>query len=77
MLTFLNQDFSKLSMFECTCSSHVNLTGIPVYFIDYSEFITGQCKKILSRPNKNEIKCFNLGSKKRALRPHWRTIIAG
>ena len=29
--------------------------GIPIYFIDHSEFITVQCKKILSRAN-NEIK---------------------
>ena len=32
--------------------------GIPIYFIDHSEFITVQCKKILSRANNNEIKCF-------------------
>ena len=40
--------------------------GIPIYFIDHSEFITVQCKKILSRANKNEIKCFDFGSIKRA-----------
>ena len=49
--------------------------GIPIYFIDHSEFITIQCKKILSRAN-NEIKCFEFSSIKRALRPHLRTIIA-
>ena len=49
--------------------------GIPVYFIDHSEFITVQCKKILSRAN-NEIKCFEFSSIKRALKPHLRTIIA-
>ena len=48
--------------------------GIPIYFIDHSEFITVQCKKILSRAN-NEIKCFDFSSIKRALRPHLRTII--
>ena len=47
--------------------------GIPIYFIDHSEFITVQCKKILSRAN-NEIKCFQFSSIKRALRPHLRTI---
>ena len=49
--------------------------GIPIYFIDDSEFITVQCKKILSRAD-NEIKCFEFSSIKRALRPHLRTIIA-
>ena len=49
--------------------------GIPIYFIDHSEFITLQCKKILSRAN-NEIKCSEFSSIKRALRPHLRTIIA-
>ena len=50
--------------------------GIPIYFIDHSEFTTtAQCKKILSRAN-NEIKCFEFSSIKRALRPHLRTIIA-
>ena len=49
--------------------------GIPIYFIDHSEFITVQCKKILSRAN-NEIKCFEFSSIKRALRSHLRTIIA-
>ena len=49
--------------------------GIPIYFIDHSEFITVQCKKILSRAN-NEIKCFDFSSIKRPLRPHLRTIIA-
>ena len=38
---------------------------IPIYFIDHSEFITVQCKKILSRAN-NEIKCFEFSSIKRA-----------
>ena len=42
--------------------------GIPIYFIGHSEFITVQCKKILSRAN-NEIKCFEFSSIKRALRP--------
>ena len=49
--------------------------GIPIYFIDHSEFITVQCKKIPSRAN-NEIKCFEFSSIKRALRPHLRTILA-
>ena len=49
--------------------------GIPIYFIDHSEFITVQRKKILSRAN-NEIKCFEFSSIKRPLRPHLRTIIA-
>ena len=49
--------------------------GIPIYFTDHSEFITVQCKKILSREN-NEIKCFEFSSIKRALRPHLRTITA-
>ena len=48
--------------------------GIPIHFIDHSEFITVQCKKILSRAN-NEIKCFEFSSIKRALRPHLRTTI--
>ena len=43
----------------------MNQAGIPVYFIDHSEFITGQCGKILNRANKNEIKCFDFGSIKR------------
>ena len=51
--------------------------GIPIYFIDHSEFITVQCEKILSRANNNEIKCSEFGSIKRTLRPHLRTIIAG
>ena len=51
--------------------------GIPIYFIVHSEFITVQCKKILSRANNNEIKGFEFGSIKRALRPHLRRIIAG
>ena len=41
---------------------------IPVYFITHFEFITGQDKKVLSRVNKNEIKCFDFSSMKRALR---------
>ena len=49
--------------------------GISIYFIDHSEFITVQCKKILSRAN-NEIKCFEFSNIKRALRAHLRTIIA-
>ena len=49
--------------------------GIPIYFIDHSEFITVQCKNIISRAN-NEIKCFEFSSIKRELRPHLRTIIA-
>ena len=49
--------------------------GIPIYFIDHSEFITVQCKKILSKAN-NETKCFEFSSIKRALRPPFRTIIA-
>ena len=49
--------------------------GVPIYFIDHSEFITVQCKKILNKAN-NEIKCFEFSSIKRALRPHLRTIIA-
>ena len=58
---------------------HASITsiklGIPIHFIDHSELITVQCKKILSRAN-NEIKCFEFSSIKRALRPHLRTIIA-
>ena len=50
--------------------------GIPIYFLDHSEFITGQSEKILNRANENVIKCFEFGSIKRALRPHLRTIIA-
>ena len=46
---------------------------IPIYFMDHSEFITVQCKKILSRAN-NEIKCFEFSSIKRALRPHLRQL---
>ena len=34
--------------------------------IDHSEFISGQCKMILGRANKNQIKCFDFGSIKRA-----------
>ena len=50
--------------------------GIPIYFIDHSEFITVQCNpQIISRAN-NEIKCSEFSSIKRALRPHLRTIIA-
>ena len=51
--------------------------GIFIYFINHSEFITVQWEKILSRANNNEIKCFEFGSTKRALRPHLRAIIAG
>ena len=40
-------------------------------------FITGQCKQIIGRANKNEIKCFDFGSIKRTIRRHLRTIIAG
>ena len=49
--------------------------GIPIYFVDHSEFITVQCKEIHSRAN-NEMKCFQFSSIKRALIPHLRTIIA-
>ena len=38
---------------------------------------TVECEKILGRANNNEIKCFEFGSIKGALRPHLRTIIAG
>ena len=48
--------------------------GIPVYFKDLSAFITGQCKKILSKAIKNEMKCFDFGSIKRTLRPHLRQL---
>ena len=48
---------------------------IPTHFIDHSEFITVQYKKILSRAN-DEIKCFEFSSIKRTLRHHLRTIIA-
>ena len=41
--------------------------GIPIYFIDHSEFITDQCKKILSKANKNKIMCFEFGSIKKAV----------
>ena len=33
----------------------MNQAGHPVYFINHSEFITGKCKKILSRVNKIDI----------------------
>ena len=49
---------------------------IPIYFTDYSEFITDQFKKILSKAIKNEIKRFDFGSIKRKLTPYLRTIIA-
>ena len=42
-----------------------------------SEFITVQCKKILSRANNKKIKCAEFGSIKRALKPHLKTITAG
>ena len=64
-------------MFKYMLKSCESRLGIPVYFIDHSEFITGQCKKNLSRANKNEIKRFDFGIIKRALRPHLRTTIAG
>ena len=48
-----------------------------MYFTNHSGVITGQCKKVISKANKNEIKCFDFGSIKRALRPHLRTIKAG
>ena len=67
----------ELRMFEYMLQSRESSWGIPIHFIDNSEFITGQCKKILSRANKTEIKCFEFGSIKRALRPHLRTIMAG
>ena len=49
--------------------------GIPIYLKDHSEFITVQCKKILSRANNNEIKCFEFRSIKRALRPRLHSYI--
>ena len=66
----------QLRMFEYLLQSHVSSWGFPsTLSIDHSEFITVQCKKILSRAN-NEIKCFEFSSIKRALRFHLRTIIA-
>ena len=47
-----------------------NIRNKHIYFMDHSEFITGQCKNILSRANKNEIKFFEFGSIKRALKHH-------
>ena len=41
----------------------MNQAGISIYFIDHSKFITGQCKKILSKANKSEIMCFEFDSK--------------
>ena len=41
--------------------------GIPIYFIDHSEFITVQCKQILSRAN-NEIKCFEFSKYKESIK---------
>ena len=63
---------------ECssTCSNRVNQAADSHLFIGHSEFITVQCKRILNRANNNEIKCFEFGSIKRALRPQLRTIIA-
>ena len=43
--------------------------GIPIYFIDHSEFITVQREKILSRANNNEMKCFESGSFKENINP--------
>ena len=58
--------------------NHVNKAGDShLYYINHSEFITGQCKKILSKANKNEIKFFEFRSIRKALRPHLRAIIAG
>ena len=64
---------SGLSMFEYMLQSRESSWDSDLL----SEFITGKCKKIPCRANKNEIKCFEFGSIKRALRPHLRTIIAG
>ena len=44
--------------------------------LDHSELLLVNVKKILSRASKNEIKCFDFGSIKRALTPHMRAIIA-
>ena len=64
-------------MFEDMLQSRESSWGFPSTLImDHSEFITGQCKKILNRANKNEIKCFKFGSIKRASRSHLRTIVA-
>ena len=66
-----------LKMFEYMLQSHVSSWGFPSTFIDHSEFITVQCKKILSRAGRiMKVKCFEFSSIKRALRPHLRTIIA-
>ena len=71
-LRALNVEFTQIHSFKYMLQSRES-----IYFIDHAEFITGQYKKILSTANKNEIKCFEFGSLKRALRPHWITIIAG
>ena len=63
--------------FEAFTTFSAIFTRIRRTIIDHSEFITGQCEKILSRANKNEIKFFEFGSIKRALRPHLKANIAG
>ena len=60
-----------------TCCNHLNQTGDSIYFMDHSEFIVGQWKKILSKGNKKEIKRFDFGSIKRTLRSHLKTIMEG
>ena len=58
-------------------SNHVNQAGHSRLLQRPFEIITGQRKRILGRANKNEIKWFDLGSIKKALRPHLRIIKAG
>ena len=72
---------TKFQGCSSTCSNHVNHTGSnhlnqagDSCLLHRPFEFTGQRRKILSRANKNEIKCFDFGSIKRASRPHFRTI---
>ena len=51
-----------LRMFEYMLQSRESSWGLPIYFIDHSEFITVQCEKILGRANNDEITCFEFDS---------------
>ena len=57
-----------LRMLEYMLQSRESSWGFPSTLLDHSEFITGQCKKILSRANKNEIKCFEFGGIKKSIK---------
>ena len=48
----INLILFPLRMFEYMLQSREINLGIPIYFIDHSEFITVQCQKILSMQNK-------------------------